>query len=205
MFQREFALRLVARPGDPLYCRLSVNAQMWARCTHIMKVGKNNFKPPPQVESSVVRIEPKNPRPPIRYEEWDGLLRIVFVRRNKTISAGFKMNAVLDLIEKNYKTWCATNNVPLEDDDVEMKDETGGQEVEEDMEIDDEMGTGETKVVKVKVRRRNKKGKVAEIVKQKIEKVLQETELGDKRAGKCDENDFLRLLYGLNQEGIHFS
>ncbi|KAL7275264.1 Dimethyladenosine transferase, partial [Rhizina undulata] len=27
MFQREFAMRLVARPGDALYCRLSVNAQ----------------------------------------------------------------------------------------------------------------------------------------------------------------------------------
>lgn len=31
MFQREFALRLTARPNDPLYCRLSVNAQFWAR------------------------------------------------------------------------------------------------------------------------------------------------------------------------------
>lgn len=30
MFQREFALRLTARPGDSLYCRLSVNAQFWA-------------------------------------------------------------------------------------------------------------------------------------------------------------------------------
>jgi 18S rRNA (adenine1779-N6/adenine1780-N6)-dimethyltransferase len=37
MFQREFALRLVARPGDALYCRLSVNVQMWAHVSHIMK------------------------------------------------------------------------------------------------------------------------------------------------------------------------
>ncbi|RKO95226.1 S-adenosyl-L-methionine-dependent methyltransferase, partial [Caulochytrium protostelioides] len=54
MFQREFALRLVAKPGDPLYCRLSVNVQLLAKVTHILKVGKNNFRPPPQVESSVV-------------------------------------------------------------------------------------------------------------------------------------------------------
>lgn len=59
MFQREFAMRLTAQPGDALFSRLSVNAQFWARCTHIMKVGKQNFRPPPQVESSVVRIEPK--------------------------------------------------------------------------------------------------------------------------------------------------
>ena len=33
MFQREFAMRLTARPGDPLYCRLSVNAQFFAKIT----------------------------------------------------------------------------------------------------------------------------------------------------------------------------
>ncbi|EPY78418.1 dimethyladenosine transferase-like protein [Camelus ferus] len=68
MFQREFALRLVAKPGDKLYCRLSINTQLLARVDHLMKVGKNNFRPPPKVESSVVRIEPKNPPPPINFQ-----------------------------------------------------------------------------------------------------------------------------------------
>jgi 18S rRNA (adenine1779-N6/adenine1780-N6)-dimethyltransferase len=68
-------MRLIARPGDRLYSRISVNCQMWAKVDHIMKVGKANFKPPPAVESSVVRLVPKNPRPQISFEEWDGLLR----------------------------------------------------------------------------------------------------------------------------------
>lgn len=68
MFQREFALRLAAQPGDDLYCRLSVNTQLLAKVTHVMKVGKNNFRPPPKVESSVVRIEPLNPPPPINFQ-----------------------------------------------------------------------------------------------------------------------------------------
>jgi len=34
---------------------------------HLIKVGKNNFKPPPKVESSIVRIEPKNPLPDIDF------------------------------------------------------------------------------------------------------------------------------------------
>jgi 18S rRNA (adenine1779-N6/adenine1780-N6)-dimethyltransferase len=38
MVQREFALRLLARPGDALYSRLSVNAQFFARISHVMKV-----------------------------------------------------------------------------------------------------------------------------------------------------------------------
>ena len=68
-----------------------------------MKVGKNNFRPPPQVESSVVRIEIKNPRPNIDFNEWDGLLRIVFVRKNKTIAAGFKSSNVIEILEKIIK------------------------------------------------------------------------------------------------------
>lgn len=201
MFQREFAMRLVARPGDPLYCRLSVNAQMWARCTHILKVGKNNFKPPPKVESSVVRIEPKNPRPPVSYEEWDGLLRIVFVRGNRTIKAGFSSKAVMEIVERNYRTWCATNDVAIEEEmtDVVAMDEDEG-EIEE-MEVDDDLGG--TEKIKVKVGR--KKGKVTELVKSKVDKVLEETEMGEKRAVKCEEGDFLKLLYAFNKEGIHFS
>ena len=38
MFQREFAQRLTARPGDKLYCRLSANVQLLARVSHLMKV-----------------------------------------------------------------------------------------------------------------------------------------------------------------------
>ncbi|CEP63360.1 putative dimethyladenosine transferase LALA0_S08e00650g [Lachancea lanzarotensis] len=168
MFQREFAMRLLARPGDSLYCRLSANVQMWANVTHIMKVGKNNFRPPPQVESSVVRIEIKQPRPRVDFNEWDGLLRIVFVRKNRTIAAGFKSNTVLEILEKNYKAYLAAVN-----DGSEMVDDSTGSMID--------------------------------VVKQKIEAVLNSTGLSAKRAGKCDQTDFLQLLYAFHQVGIHFA
>jgi 18S rRNA (adenine1779-N6/adenine1780-N6)-dimethyltransferase len=38
MFQHEFAMRLVARPGNSLYCRLAVNTQLLARVFHLLKV-----------------------------------------------------------------------------------------------------------------------------------------------------------------------
>ncbi|CAO2592688.1 Probable dimethyladenosine transferase, partial [Lemmus lemmus] len=116
MFQREFALRLVAKPGDKLYCRLSINTQLLARVDHLMKVGKNNFRPPPKVESSVVRIEPKNPPPPINFQEWDGLVRITFVRKNKTLSAAFKSSAVQQLLERNYRIHCSVHNTVIPED-----------------------------------------------------------------------------------------
>lgn len=114
MFQREFAQRLVAKPGDKLYCRLSINTQLLARVDMLMKVGKNNFRPPPKVESSVVRIEPRNPPPPINYKEWDGLTRIAFVRKNKTLAAAFKQTAVTTMLEKNYKLHCSLKNTVSE-------------------------------------------------------------------------------------------
>lgn len=111
MFQLEFAQRLIASPGDKLYCRLSINTQLLARVDLIMKVGKNNFKPPPKVESAVVRIEPKNPPPPVNFKEWDGLTRIAFLRKNKTLSAAFKQTSVMSSLEKNYQLHCSLNNI----------------------------------------------------------------------------------------------
>lgn len=46
-----------------------------------------------------MRIEPKNPVPDISFSEWDGLLRIVFVRKNKTVLAAFKQTSVLQVSE----------------------------------------------------------------------------------------------------------
>ncbi|KAL7789987.1 S-adenosyl-L-methionine-dependent methyltransferase [Trichoderma ceciliae] len=232
MFQREFALRLTARPGDALYCRLSVNAQFWAKITHIMKVGKNNFRPPPQVESSVVRIEPKmgKDRPNVSWDEWDGLLRVCFVRKNKTLRASWLgTKEILAMVERNYRTWCAMNGVPIDEsivedvaedeDDMDMDDgandnhegQDAGIEVDELREVDEDtpsffqdLKSANANMPKTKSKR--KKTRVAELVREKIRKVLEDvTELADKRSGKCDENDFLRLLFAFNEEGIHFS
>ncbi|WVF69982.1 dimethyladenosine transferase [Kwoniella sp. CBS 6097] len=125
MFQREFALRLVAPAGSKLWGRLAANVQLYARVEHIMKVGKGNFRPPPQVESSVVRIMPRDPPPPVKFEEFDGLNRVIFSRMNKTIRAGFKAKGVAEMLEKNYRTWCAEQGVIIEDEfDIRAKIDT---------------------------------------------------------------------------------
>lgn len=78
-----------------------------------MKVGRNNFKPPPKVESSVVRLEPINPPPPINFKEWDGLLRICFLRKNKTLGAAFKQTYALEMLKKNYELFCSLKSKPV--------------------------------------------------------------------------------------------
>lgn len=100
----------VAKPSDKLYCRLSINTQLLARVDMLMRVGKNNFRLPPKVELNVVRIEPRNPPPPINYQEWDCLTRIIFMRKNKTLSASFKQTTVATMLERNYKIYCTLKN-----------------------------------------------------------------------------------------------
>ncbi|WPH00149.1 Hypothetical protein R9X50_00297200 [Acrodontium crateriforme] len=223
MFQREFAMRLFAKPGEKLYSRLSVNCQMWAKVDHVMKVGRNNFNPPPQVESNVVRISPKNPRPQISYEEWDGLLRIAFVRKNRVLRSGFLgTSSVMEMLESNYRTFCAQNDIPLDDGpldesaaaDMEVDDDMGNDEMDGIMDVDDDDDVpdffkeeADKRAKKLQENpNRKKKGKVAELVRSKVKKVLEnDTDLADKRARMCDEGDFLKLLYAFNEEGIHFS
>ena len=226
MFQREFAERLIAHPGDKLYSRLSVNCQMWAKVERIMKVGRNNFNPPPQVESTVVRITPKNPRPEISFDEWDGLLRVCFVRKNKTLrSSFFGTTSVMDMLERNYRTYCAQHDVPLDDSPLDENDDDDMMTIydkeDEDewqgiMDLDDdgeelpdffkEEMARKADARRVKTPTKKKRGRVARLVREKIRKVLEDdTALSEKRARLCDEGDFLKLLYSFNLEGIHFS
>lgn len=223
MFQREFAMRLFAKPGDKLYSRLSVNAQMWAKVDHVMKVGRNNFNPPPQVESNVVRISPKNPKPQISYDEWDGLLRICFVRKNRVLRSAFiGTNSVMAMLESNYRTFCAQNDIPLDDGpcedgdadamDVEAEDDQNDDVGLMDMDDEDDVPEFFKEEADKKAKKlqdnpnRKRKGKVAELVRSKVKKVLeQDTDLAEKRARLCDEGDFLKLLHAFNTEGIHFA
>ncbi|KAK3365707.1 S-adenosyl-L-methionine-dependent methyltransferase [Lasiosphaeria ovina] len=235
MFQREFAKRLVAKPGDALYSRLSVNVNFWATCKHIMKVGKQNFKPPPKVESDVVRIEPLigSARPNIAFEEFDGLLRIAFNRKNKTLRASFGPKEVLAMCERNYKVHCSLNNIPIDESIVEnvaVDDNMDTMDVEMDVEGDDDAGNDNAEEKwggfdnddddedmptffkelgdegkEAKTPSKHPKTKIALIVRAKVEKVLTTTDLADRRARMCDQNDFLKLLIAFHEEGIHFS
>ncbi|KNH05242.1 ribosomal RNA adenine dimethylase family protein [Perkinsela sp. CCAP 1560/4] len=94
MFQREFAMRLVAQPGDTAYSRLSINSQLLAKISHVMKVNRNSFVPPPKVESSVVRLEPKHPAPNIDFQEWDELAKLIFNRKNRKVSSIFSSKRI---------------------------------------------------------------------------------------------------------------
>jgi 16S rRNA (adenine1518-N6/adenine1519-N6)-dimethyltransferase len=59
MFQREVAMRIVARPGTKSYGRLSVLAGWRTQAKILFDVAPSAFVPPPKVTSSVVRLDPR--------------------------------------------------------------------------------------------------------------------------------------------------
>ena len=215
LIQREFAMRLVAKPNSEFYCRLSVNVQLLSKVEHIMKVSKKNFCPPPKVESSVVRIEPKNPLPDINYLEWDGLLRICFGRKNKTLGAIFKQKKVLDLVYNNYLKFknnpnaanTITNNEAKEnlimktvmDANNETEIDDAPDEVEEE-EMENEVDMKPVNEAAPK----NPKNAEKEEFKRKLIELLQKNKYVDNRASKMDIDSFMNLLNIFNNNGIHF-
>ena len=110
MFQKEFAERLVAQVGDPLYGRLAVNVQLYCKVHRVCKVDRKSFNPPPEVDSMVVRFVPHEKPIDVPFNEFDGLLRICFVRKNKTLRASFLHKTIMRMIETNYKVWRSATN-----------------------------------------------------------------------------------------------
>lgn len=49
-------------------------------------------------------------------KEWDGLARLCFTRKNKTLSGIFRHKPVLKLLAANYKTYCSLKNEPLDEE-----------------------------------------------------------------------------------------
>lgn len=94
LVQDEFALRLLAQPGDQNYSRLSANTALVANVTSIGKVSRTHFLPPPKVDSRVIKLVPRaSPTftlpsaDPLFFQKFDALLRLIFERKNKTLRA----------------------------------------------------------------------------------------------------------------------
>jgi 16S rRNA (adenine1518-N6/adenine1519-N6)-dimethyltransferase len=92
MVQKEVALRVVANPGDTNYGRLSVMLQYQCACHYLLDVAPSSFKPPPRVDSAVIRLVPFS-SPVHDVGDTSNFSRIVqaaFSQRRKTISNSLK-------------------------------------------------------------------------------------------------------------------
>lgn len=61
MLQKEVVERMASGPGSKVYGRLSVMLQAYCDVTMLFVVGPGAFRPPPKVDSAVVRLKPRAP------------------------------------------------------------------------------------------------------------------------------------------------
>jgi 16S rRNA (adenine1518-N6/adenine1519-N6)-dimethyltransferase len=87
MLQREVAERLAAGPGGKVYGALSVLTQAGCDVELALRVPPGAFRPPPQVDSAVVRLTPRaESRVPEGLEaRFREVVRAAFGRRRKTL------------------------------------------------------------------------------------------------------------------------
>lgn len=87
MLQKEVVDRMAAGPGSKVYGRLSVMLQAYCTVTPLFVVPPGAFRPPPKVDSAVVRVVPRMPesiglKDATRFAD---VVRAAFGQRRKTL------------------------------------------------------------------------------------------------------------------------
>ena len=98
MLQKEVVDRMAAVPGSKVYGRLSVMLQLACRVEPLFDVPPGAFRPPPKVDSSVVRLVPlaadaRHDADPARLY---AVVKAAFAQRRKTLA-----NALRQLMDAN--------------------------------------------------------------------------------------------------------
>ncbi len=85
MLQREVVDRMVARPSTSDYGRLSVMLQTRFAMRKLFNVAPGAFRPPPKVESAVVRLVPLREKMKCDEAAFERIVREAFSARRKTL------------------------------------------------------------------------------------------------------------------------
>ncbi len=85
MLQKEVVDRMIAAPSTPDYGRLSVMLQVRFAMRRLLTVAPGAFRPPPKVESAVVRLVPLKQAPACDEDLLGAIVRDAFSARRKTL------------------------------------------------------------------------------------------------------------------------
>lgn len=90
MYQKEFARRLIAQPGEKEYSKISVMTQYYFTAEYITTVPKTSYYPAPKVDSAIVRLTPKKKNSAIRDEElFKKTVSALFMHKNQKTKKSF--------------------------------------------------------------------------------------------------------------------
>lgn len=103
MLQKEVVERMAATPGGKVYGRLSVMLQLVCKVEPLLRVAPGAFRPPPKVDSAVVRLTPlpmaQRPGPTLM-PTVAAIVRAAFGQRRKTLTNALRGLLDADAIER---------------------------------------------------------------------------------------------------------
>ena len=101
MLQKEVVERMAATPGGKTYGRLSVMLQLRCTVEPLFKVPPGAFRPPPKVDSAVVRLTPLPAAalPAVDPALLDRVVRAAFGQRRKTLANALRAVSTTAQIE----------------------------------------------------------------------------------------------------------
>jgi 16S rRNA (adenine1518-N6/adenine1519-N6)-dimethyltransferase len=121
MMQREVAERIAAGPGSSEYGALSAATQMHAQVTNLFTLPPSAFSPPPDVYSTVLRLEfaPRFAELGIEFDGFNRFLRASFAQKRKTLAnnlraAGYSAAQVAGAWPEGIAPQARSEAVPLE-------------------------------------------------------------------------------------------
>ena len=99
MFQKEVAERIVAKPGDSNFGRLSVLCGLLLFSEILFEVPASAFTPPPKVTSAVIQIIPRqNQEFSCSLKHLEKVTQIAFNQRRKMLRSSFKKFGGADML-----------------------------------------------------------------------------------------------------------
>lgn len=185
LLQKEFARRLLANPGESEFNRLSANVKLVAEVEFVMDVSKADFVPIPKVDSSVIKIYPKEETDSVDLNEWLAFTRTCFSNKNKTLGAIFKQKRKLTEL-MNLSEMRKLNRK------AEMHCHSYGTSEDDGMCIrqESDLSSGSDKTMS--------------LFREKVIDILRSRGFEGKRPSKLSNKEFLLLLSLFNQSGIYF-
>jgi 16S rRNA (adenine1518-N6/adenine1519-N6)-dimethyltransferase len=85
MVQKEVAERITAEPGGREYGYFSVECQFFATAEYLFSVPPGAFRPPPQVDSAVVRLTPRDAHEEVDTDGFLAFVSLCFRQKRKTL------------------------------------------------------------------------------------------------------------------------
>ena len=103
MVQKEVADRFLAKPHSKEYGYITVVLNYYFDISKVTNVSKYAFKPVPKVESTVLRLLPKNNKEDLDFNKYKFFLKKCFSQKRKTLKnnlKGYNWNLVNEILNK---------------------------------------------------------------------------------------------------------